>query len=146
MKKKTVIAIIGGGGTGKTQTIKKTIQVIQNRFPKSHVEILIYGVDIKVVITIKNIIIGIESYGDPLIERLSESLSDFAKKHCDIIICATRTKGDAVTAIDNMHNKNNYDIIWAANYVSYEKSQPDLNQLSAEHIVDLIDKLLTNQI
>ena len=100
-----------------------------------------YSVDIEVVITIDKLKIGIKSKGDPN-SGLTESLENFASQNCDIIICATRSRGDTVDVMTEMYNKYHYDIIWATNYRSHQKNQDILNHLSAENIFELTKSLM----
>lgn len=139
MKRKTLIAVWGQSGQGKSGTIKKIIDEISNQFSRASIQVIIDGADKKVVITIGKIKIGIESQGDPG-GRLEESLIHFAKIKCDIIICATRTSGATVKLVDDLSDV--YDIVWATNYRSDEKNQDELNQLSAKQITEYIKTLI----
>ena len=145
--KKTVIANWGHGQQGKSDTIKKVAQIILSHYPNatSDPAIINYAADIKVVITIDKIKIGIESQGDPK-SRIFESLKEFAKLNCDLIICTTRTSGETVHAVSSLYASDNYDIIWATNYRSNEKNHDTLNNFSARQIFELIQNLLSNQI
>ena len=96
------------------------------------------------IITIDKIKIGIESQGDPN-SRLFESLKEFVKINCDLIICSTRTSGATVGAVSALYASDNYDIIWVTNYRSNEKNQDTLNNFSARQIFELIQNLLTNK-
>ena len=51
--------------------------------------------DMRVVLTINDVKIGVESQEDP-----KESLDLFVRIGCDVIICATRTRGAAVDAVN----------------------------------------------
>lgn len=144
---KTIIGIYGPSGQGKSSTIKRVCQLILANFPAaSHNPITIdYSVDIFVVITIGKVTVGIESQGDPN-SRLAESLKEFVNQNCDLIVCATRTSGQTVHAVEKMYSKHGYENIWVTNYRSNQKHQDKLNDLSAQHIIELIQKLLTNKI
>jgi hypothetical protein len=134
--KRTIIAIWGGPSQGKTSTIRELVDVIRQGYPNAHVNILIDRTDIKVIITIGTVIIGIESQGDPPGKRLEQSLIEFASIPCDIIVCATRTGGHTVQVVESFHPP--YDIIWSTNHRSNEKNRDVLNQFSAEQILELI--------
>lgn len=139
METKTLIAIWGPSNQGKSGTINKIIEEVIKRFPRALIEIIEDGVDKKVIIILDKIKIGIESQGDPG-SRLEESLKDFVKIKCDIIICATRTGGSTVNAVIAL--ENTYDIVWITNYRSNKKDQGALNQLSANQITDYIITLI----
>lgn len=145
--KKTVIANSGGAKQGKSGTIKKIIQLILDKYPNAKTNPLkiSYHGDVKVLIEIDNIKIGIESQGDPN-SRIFESLKKFASVDCDLIICATRTSGATVKAVNSLRKSHGYDIIWVTNYRSANKDTELLNELSANHILELVERLINNTI
>ena len=147
MIKKTVIANKGISHKGKSSTLKLISQVLLNQFPNATTTPtdIDYSGDVKVIITIDKIKIGIESQGDPG-GRLGKSLDEFAAIPCDIIVCATRTSGQGVWDVEEMKPQYGYDIIWVANHRSDEKNHDALNQLSAEQIVELIKRLIAEEI
>ncbi|MDP3558335.1 MAG: hypothetical protein Q8T03_13265 [Bacteroidota bacterium] len=141
--KKFIIANWGHGNQGKSNTVKRLTKLILEHYTTSitsPVEINFTG-DVKTIITIEELKIGIESQGDPN-SRLFESLKEFSKKSCSIIICATRTSGATVDAVNNLKKSHNYDVIWVTNYRSMDKNQEELNQISASHHFELIKKLI----
>lgn len=135
MKSKTLFALWGNAGQGKSTAIKAISEEIQKQYPQAIVQIFSDRVDIKLIIKIRKIKIGIESQGDPG-SRLPKSLDFFRKENCDIIICATRTSGGTVKAVENMADK--YDVIWISNYISNERNKKTLNHLFAQSILKLI--------
>ncbi|SFW78457.1 hypothetical protein [Chitinophaga sancti] len=141
---KTLIAINGTASTGKSSSIKAIVNNIHTYFPQATIEFIISDGDINVLVKIGEVIIGIESQGDPN-SRLQKSLADFAELNCDIIICASRTSGMTVDWIDSMFSKCNYDIIWTSNYFSNELSSDFLNNIFAESILQLIKKLIDTE-
>lgn len=145
--KKTVIANWGHAQKGKSDTVKRVAQIILRNYPNATTNPtnIDFSADIKIVITIDKIKIGIESQGDPN-SRLFESLKEFAKINCDIIICSTRTSGGTVDAVNALCTSDNYDIIWATNYRSNEKNQNSLNDLSARQFFELMQNLLVKEI
>lgn len=145
--RKNIVAIWGQAQQGKSDTVKRIAQLILDNYPTaSTTPITInFSADIKVIIVIGKIKIGIESQGDPN-SRLLESLKEFSKSNCDLIVCSTRTSGSTVNAVSALNSSDNYEIIWATNYRSYEKPQTTLNDLSARQIFELIQNLLTNKI
>jgi len=104
---KQVIALYGSSSKGKSTTLKKLAQLIKEQYgadaqvkelPKHNL-----GADFQLLITIRGtFLIGLESQGDPG-GRLHRSLDLFVKANCDLIFCATRTRGstcDHVTALE----------------------------------------------
>ena len=137
---KNIIALSGRANTGKTSTIKAIYLLIKRNYPNATTEEIVLAVDIKIVITIGNIKIGIESQGDPN-SRLIASLTYFVKIDCDIILCATRTRGATVNAVTNLQNK--YQILWASsNFNPNVSEQQSNNTASAKALFKQIRKLI----
>lgn len=140
MKQKTTIAIRGIGGQGKSETIKLLRDILKMQF-SNHIENLILDDgDVKSILEINNIKIGIESQGDPK-SRQGQSIIDFINDNCDIIICACRTSGETEINVLNTNN-NGYRIIWATNYRSKQISNTQLNQISANHLFEIVRDIL----
>ena len=146
--KKTVFANWGSADQGKSSTVKEIAKLIIDNYPEclKDPDIINYEEDIKVVVTIGKIKIGLESQGDPPGIRLIQSLKEFVKIKCDIIICATRTSGKTVDAVNDLHYKNGYDNVWLTNYRSNEKNRDALNSISANHIFELIQQNIKGNI
>jgi hypothetical protein len=145
--RKAVIANWGSANQGKSDTIKRLTQMILLHYPNATTQPqnINYTGDIKVIITIGRIHIGIESQGDPG-SRIFESLDEFAAQHCDAIICSTRTSGATVGAVNTLHHVHGYDIIWVTNHRSNEKNQNTLNTFSAEQHFELLQNLMSGRI
>jgi hypothetical protein len=146
--KKTIFANWGHAKQGKSGTVKKIAQIILAKYPNAETYPLIidYSFDIKIVITIGDIKIGIESQGDPN-SRLPASLKEFKSISCDIIICSTRTSGATVLAVEKLKEiPYNYDIIWFTNYRSSEKNSDLINSKSAEDVFKLIQDVIENKL
>lgn len=142
--KKTIVALWNNPNTGKTETLRALAEIIINNLtdiiPIFPVPLAVNQEDdLRLVVQINGRIIGIESQGDPntnLLERLLELVNDF---NCDVIICATRLRGETVGAVENIHENFDYETIWTS---TYQVSNPNLFQISnrtkAEHLVDLL--------
>ena len=140
---KTVIANWGHSNQGKSTVVKLLAQALLKKYPNAITDPVKvdFSVDIKCVITIGKIKVGFESQGDPN-SRLFESIKDFATLECDIIVCSTRTSGRTVTAVNQIHDRHGYDIIWVTNHRSNEKDRDQLNTLSATQLLALLSKLI----
>lgn len=140
MIQNTVIANRGIEGQGKSETIKLLRNEIKRRFP-SHIEhVLLDDGDIKCILEINNIIIGIESQGDPK-SRQGQSLIDFVNYGCNIIICTCRTSGETEINVYDTIN-HGYRLIMVTNYRSYQISHTQLNQISASHHYQIINDII----
>lgn len=150
--KKTIIVNSGISRQGKSCSIKNVFYKLQDHplaYTKDKYDNPYYG-DIKAYFTIKDKKIGIESLGDPDPRTLmEESLEEFVKKDCDIIVIACRTSGKTKNAIWKQAKDNNYNIIWAANNRS-ELNDPKINDyfndLYAEQTVQLIFDIIDGKI
>lgn len=141
---KSIIGLWGTSNVGKSQTIKAVYSKLIKKYPNykyhpSYTAIL-NQVDISVVIEINGKIIGIESQGDPK-SRLFVSLPIFVKLKCDIILCATRTRGKTVKAVEKY--QNDYGIIWEHKVTSTRNSEIETdNEEMARKILRLINSAL----
>lgn len=106
-----VIANNGKAGCGKSSSIKEVFNKLITAYPY---KVLIKDGDIKATVTIGNILVGIESQGDPN-SRMMQSMNDFVSMGCQIIIAACRTSGETYNKIIELNQINQYDIIWATN-------------------------------
>jgi len=131
-----IFALKGVGNVGKTQTIKKAYELIIDKYPNAKQELVINGpgIEIRSIITIKGVKIGIESQGDPN-SRLVESIDLFVKEKCRVIICATRTSGATVEAVKKL--QPDYKVVWFERPVINDVS--DRNQSNQ----DMVNKLVS---
>lgn len=139
--KKEVIGLWGKGNVGKSQTIKKVYDLLKSKHKNVKEEHKEEGrVDIIVVLTIGTTRIGIESQGDPC-SRLEESLRLFVKLGCTVIVCATRTRGQTVKAVEKL--QPNYEILWFEQSVkSTVSEQQASNNAMAQQIIGEVEKAI----
>ena len=148
---KVIICLWHRAGMGKSETIREFARVLLNKYRKQerHIEYFewegekVEGEnvpckgDITLVVKINEITIGIRSQGDPNTET-DETLKKLAKK-CDIIVCASRTKGETVWAVDSLQK---FETIWTSTYQIADPSlQTRVNRLKAQQIMELITEL-----
>lgn len=108
-----VFALKGAADAGKSSTIIEVMNQLKFKYPQATITTFHGGtsIDVKVIIrTIKGLIVGIESQGDPS-SRLEGSLADFRAAKCDIIFCACRTRGMTVMWINKMSPQYNVQFI-----------------------------------
>lgn len=107
---KKIIALRGRSNIGKTSTIREVHGLLIKRYPNASSSYEIQGQgDIRMVLTINEGEIGIESQGDPG-GRLKESLELFRQVGCHVIVCATRTRGETVEAVKSL--RPDYEVKW----------------------------------
>ena len=139
--KKTIIALWGRRDIGKTGTIKEVARLLR-KHPKSQVIADCEEfADIKVVIEVKDKKIGINSHGD-VADYLSDQLKNLVIHHeCDVVVTATRTRGETVTCVKEYKQKHGYEIEWVKQ-IWQENGRDAYNQKQANGIVDTIKELL----
>ena len=138
---KTIIALKGIEKCGKSTSIRKVYTILKKKYPDINILLeIISKSDVKAIIIIGVVIIGIESQGDPT-SRLPESLKEFEGKGCHIILCATRTYGATVNAVISMANE--YTIEWVNKFRTKESVMDLENEKMANMLVDKIEILLT---
>lgn len=117
---KKIVALKGRENKGKSETLRILIQKIREKYPS--VSYIPYEKDDKdekcVFDNLNGLKIGVETQGDPGY-RQPQSLQDFAQMKCDVIICACRTKGNTVKAIELY--RNDYEIIYVKKSISKEQ-------------------------
>lgn len=142
MKKQTVIVLQGKGEMGKSTTLYYLIQALKNK--KTYDDFDRY--DKCDVIYYKDKKIGVTTSGDNK-DKLKRDIEKNLPENCDIIVCASRTKGSSVDYI-NDHFKKDL-VIWLGrfsassddNEFNIEELQKNTNEWQAEKIKDIIDNL-----
>ena len=139
---KKVFALRGKANMGKSQTIRTVVEMLTDKHPDAGVahNHKTRG-DVRVVLTINDWKIGIESQGDPSSGRLvNGSLDLFVNVGCDVIVCTTRTRGATVNAVNSL---DGFEVQWIE---QREKSQPTeqvLRDLAvAKQILDEIETII----
>ena len=134
---KHVIAVYGAKEMGKSGSIKMAFQILKEKYPKK-AEILINGYDIKALFCIHGKMVGVESQGDPH-SRQMDSVAEFAKMGCAIILVASRTRGMTTKSIGKLKPEYKIDWIWKGNYFDPDH-QEETNRQLAEKLVEMVEK------
>jgi hypothetical protein len=131
---RNIFVLQGIANCGKTETIKSVFEILKTNYPNANIKDNCSDTrDIsKIISNINNYKIGIESQGDPN-SRLEKSLRDFDDEKCDIIICASRTKGMTVNWINSYSSK--YEIIFIKQIIDTTNAQKENNITMANFIV-----------
>ena len=106
---KTLIAVRGVANRGKSASIKEVYLLLKRAYPGAEFEDIFIGADITAIITINGLKVGVESQGDPN-SRLFKSLPHFVRRGCQVIICATRTRGETVDLVNKYADR--YSVSW----------------------------------
>lgn len=137
---KKVIALRGVANVGKSITIKKVYELLTSKYTSATREDEILSRDVRAVLTIKGLKIGIESQGDPG-GRLEESLLLFTKVGCTVIVCATRTRGQTFDAVNKL--EPTYEVVWLQQDMKSSGSEQEATNLAmASRIVREVEKAI----
>jgi len=140
MSRRTIFALKGVSNTGKTQTINFVRRFIEECYKDcktAHDPLRRGSKEITLILQVGNTKIGIESQGDPN-SRLFNSIPYFVNQGCDIIVCATRTRGATVELVKSYEK---YEIKWySPNAVS--SGAVEANTQKAQEIFTDINKLI----
>lgn len=150
---KKCICVWGLENYGKSSSIIEFDKILNNSFGKNIQNVInpvgTYNDDILRIYKINNtiignVIVGIESQGDPK-SRQGSSLSLFAQKKCNFVICASRSKGNTVLNVENFCHNNKYDCYWISTLYSpdtFQKYGTKLNQRNGENIFEIFNDLM----
>jgi hypothetical protein len=98
-----LFAVKGRQGSGKGKKVRQVYKKLLDRFPNAKNIFCQRSAnrrDICTVLNIKGTMIGIESDNHPK-DRTERSLKLFLSERCDVIVCATLTRGSTVEAVKN---------------------------------------------
>lgn len=139
--KREVIALWGKAKSGKSQTIKRAYDLLRLQYNNAQEEHEILGdIDIRVVLIINGVKIGIESQGDPG-GRLEKSLSLFVRIGCTVIVCTTRTRGETVDIVNSL--RPNYEVLRLEQNIRLGMSEQQMsNNMMAERIVREVQRAM----
>src|SRR5579859_3557450 len=98
-----LFVVKGRPRSGKGKTVRQVYKKLLATFPDAKVKLcqrLADRHDICAVLNIGGTMIGIESNNHPK-DRTERSLKLFSSERCDVIVCATLTRGSTVEAVKN---------------------------------------------
>ncbi|HYV12606.1 MAG TPA: hypothetical protein VE980_17025 [Pyrinomonadaceae bacterium] len=135
---KKAIALKGVARIGKSQTIRTVDELLRVKYPDAIVEHEYRTkVELRVVLSINGVKIGIETTGEN-IKRINESFDLFVNLGCEVIICATRTSGKTVMAVNALPG---YDVVWLEQQAQSNPIERVLGNLAmARQIVEETEK------
>ena len=134
---KTVICIRGTKHIGKT-TLIHTVFDMLNLAETPPLQM--WGNDMLAILNMQGKTVGFASMGDPGSNQKT-CLQQLVESGCEVILCASRTKGNTVNAVDNLAT-HGYRIIWTSPFSSVDTPVFPLNNPFAEAIIKLIQQCL----
>jgi hypothetical protein len=140
---KKACVLKGIRNVGKTRTIRTAAELLRTKYPEAIVEHEHRTrVELRVVLNINGLKIGIESHGDPNSRLIKESLDFFVRIGCDVIICATRTSGMTVDAVKAL---TGYEIVWLEQRPQSTRIEQVFRDLAtARYIAEETEKSITS--
>ena len=138
---KKVFALRGKSNVGKSQTIRTIVEMLTAKHPDAAIELNhATKADIRVVLTINDLKIGIESQGNSKGRLHKESLDFFVRIGCEVIICATRTRGATVDAVEALAE---FDVKWVEQREQSQVNEQILRDIiTARQIVEKVELLI----
>lgn len=137
--KKTILCLFGPSNTGKTSSIRRVDEILQSYGAKPE-KVLFDGIDFGKEYLFRTRKVGILSLGDPgsaQCERLEQLVAD----ECEVIVCASRSKGATCDAVSHIVNKCNYELYWISPLYEYNGKHPlavDMHELNAKFLIKAI--------
>lgn len=152
---RTILTIYGSQGKGKSDTIKRAAQLLINQ--NSNAKTFIkhnFEYDILLTVQIGSIRIGFESQGDPksrmitkdTLRQLADNKLNPKIGNCDIIVCASRTRGETVWKIDEIADEYDFHTLWISSFTSPKLNHEVLNDIAAQNIVTIINSHISEQL
>ena len=140
---KKIFALKGRRNGGKSQTIRTVDELLRAKYPDARVEHEHRTkAELRVVLDINGVTIGVESTGENF-KRIEASFDLFVSHGCEIIICATRTKGNAVNAVNALPG---YEVVWLEQQTQSAPFEQVLNNLAmARHIAEQTEKSIPSE-
>ena len=148
---KTIIVLYAREKKGKSKTLRELAYLYKKAFSKlikfiePNTGELFESGDFNFIFKIKSKIFAIISQGDPntgILQRLNEIKYNY---DCNLIYCATRTRGQTVWDVDTFAKENNYKVIWTSPYQTNLNNEK-INKLKAKHLLDLGENINESKI
>ena len=148
--KKIVIANKGAAEVGKSASIMALYNLmIEKGYKKLSWQSLNAGRDVTAVFEINDVLVGLESEGDPG-DSMKNCIDDLIKDNCQVIVTACRTKDTSFEIVNTRLRDAGYDIVWVGHDKCDDKSNTAfmerLNALYAQHILDLVVNVIDGKI
>ena len=138
---RTIICLWGNAEIGKTSAI---LSLWGRLNIPNHPPLHSAGKDICAILPFCNSTVGFASQGDPN-SMQSDWLQELIAAKCEVIVCASRSKGGTVATVEQLAEQYEYKTIWLSPLSSSNGINTNLlNDLTANMIVELIKKCLNH--
>jgi len=138
---KQLAAVYGANNRGKTCAIEAALEMLLVAYPEAEADIrrTPRGADVTAVMTVDDFKIGVESRGDDA-NYLDGRLRCFAKLGCQVIVCATRTRGNTVEAVEEFRKERGCKVKWIdkSKYLRDPEEQDACTESTARRLVEIV--------
>lgn len=134
---KSIICLYAPANSGKTRSFRRVDEILQSYGAKATT--LFDDYDFAREYIFRNKAIGVLSLGDPDSAQ-DEWLKKLVDDDCDIILCASRTRGSTCDAVNNKIVSGD-KLYWISPLYEYGSSLPlqaDMHELNARFIIKVI--------
>lgn len=142
--KKTILCLFASANSGKSRSIRRVDEILQSYGAKT-VKVLFDEYDFCKEYMFRCHKIGVLSLGDPDSAQ-PKYLRQLANDECDIIVCASRSKGTTCKAVSDIATKYD-DKYWISPLYEYDGGHPlaiDMHELNAEFLIKAILAVYNN--
>lgn len=136
---KKIIALYRRGNTGKTHTLNHLITLLDKSEEVYSVD---FAKDRRVSISYGNTKIAVTTWGDNG-DELKKNIEFFEEENCDILVTATRTRGETTEILNDYATKIDTKIKWIKKNLA-ELLEDLINQTQAKDIQAVIDSIINN--
>ncbi len=142
---KELIVLTGVANVGKSMTLNRVLELLREKFP-SMKEIAVLRrtrIEIRVVVEIDGIRVGIDSRGDRP-EHVKDALDVLLRQRCSIIVCASHTRGGTIDEVRQFSEIHRYSLFEVAKTAAAtEALHTKANNAYAKDIVSRIGRHFT---
>ena len=138
--KKTILCVMAPQDRGKTSSIWRVDEILQSYGAKLVKELFVDKKDFCREYLFRSHTIGILSLGDPGSSQ-PNYLQTLAADNCDIIVCASRFKGNTCDVVSDITNSYGYERYWISPLYEYDRMHPlvtEMHELNAKFIIKAI--------
>ena len=139
-QQKKLFCLKGRANVGKSATICCIYDKIKNNDCEILEQKFKDGIMIEIVAIIRNVnglTIGINSYGD-LGDMVSKQLQSLTDRNCDIIFCASRTRGATVQEVRKMKGKG-YEVKFVKKNIADSNTHYiTVNEEQADKLLEMV--------
>ena len=144
---KELIVLTGVANVGKSATLNRVLDLLRERFPdmKDIATLRRTSIEIRVVVEIAGIRVGIDSRGDRP-GHVKDALDALLRQRCSIIVCASHTRGGTIDEARQLSKAHGYSLFEVAKTAAASEAlHTRANNSYAKDIVSRIERHLSRE-